>query len=203
MKQLTKMVMLLIVTALVAGGVAYSLAPKGPDARVTVQSIRKIAHLATVEYRLAALMDQAYYSDAVFTNVRSSRMIAYYTGAVKGSVDLEKTDIDVTDEAEGGRVSIHFNRGSIMISGVEIVPGEDSMKEILCEKKTGFNPPTENQREGLRQKALKIIRQKAIEQGIIDKTIENATTVLSEFVGALGLQAVIEFDENAYDPAAS
>ena len=38
---------------------------------------------------------------------------------------------------------------------------------------------------------------------IIDKTKENAKTVLSEFVGAFGLQAVIEFDAKAYDPEAT
>ena len=203
MKQSSKIMIVIIVTALVAGGVGYLLTQKGPDVRVTVQSIRKIASLATVEYRLAALMDKTYRSQGVFKKVDSSRMIAYYTGAVKGSVDLEKTDIGISDEADGRHVSIHFKRGSIVVSGVEIIPGEDSMREITCNVKQFFKPPTDNQREALRQEALKIIKQKAIEQGIIDKTKENAKTVLSEFVGAFGLQAVIEFDEKAYDPEAT
>jgi hypothetical protein len=201
MKQWIKIAVLVIVTAMVAGGISYWLTQRGPDARVTVQSIRKIAYLATVEYRLAALMDQTYQSQSLFTKVDSSRMIAYYTGTVKGSVDLEKADIAIDDHPNGGRVSIHFKPGSIVVSGVEIIPGEDSYKEITCYTKPLFNPPTDNQRERLRGAALNIIRQKAIDQGIVDKTIANAKTVLSEFVGAFGLQAVIEFDANAYDPA--
>lgn len=202
MNQWIKIALLLIVTALVAGGVAYWLKPRGPDVRVTVQSIRKIAHLATVEYRLATLMDKTYKSQSLFKKVDSSRMIVYYTGAIKGSLDLEKTDINVSDKANGGHVSIHFKRGSILISGVEIIPGEDSVREITCDVKTFYNKPTDNQLEALREGALKTIRQKAIDQGIVDKTKENAKTVLSEFVGAFGLQAVIDFDENAYDLAA-
>ncbi|MDA8141553.1 MAG: DUF4230 domain-containing protein [Desulfobacteraceae bacterium] len=202
MKQLAKMAVVAVITALVVMGVSYWLTQRGPDVRVTVQSIRKIAYLATVEYRLAALMDQTYRSQSLFTKVDSSRMIAYYTGTVKGSVDLDKADITIDNQPEVGRVTIHFKPGSIVVSGVEIIPGEDSYKEITCYTKPLFNPPTDEQRDRLRGDALKIIRQKAIDQGIVAKTMENAKTVLSEFVGAFGLQAMIEFDEKAYDPLA-
>lgn len=76
------------------------------------------------------------------------------------------------------------------------------MKEVICEVKTGFNPPTDAQREALRTEALSEIRKAALNQGIVEQTIENAKTALSEFTGALGIEAVIEFDEDAYDPDA-
>jgi hypothetical protein len=111
--------------------------------RVTVQSIRKIAQLATVVYHSAALMDREYESRGAFGRTPSSRLLAYCTGAVKGSVDLEKTDVSVSAQPDGrSKASIYFQRGSIQLSGVEFAPGEDSMKEVVCWVKSGFNPPS-------------------------------------------------------------
>jgi hypothetical protein len=197
--------LVLIAVAVASTSVTYWLTPKGPEAVVTVQSIRKIAQLATVEYHAATLQDQTFQSSIGLGDVDSSRMIAYYTGAVKGAVDLEKMDLreivaGVSENGgRGGRVAIHFQRGSIVISGVELVPGEDSMKEITVWRRTGFNPPSDNQREGMRREALQAIRDAAIERGIVDKTKENARLFLSEFVAGFGLTAEITFDENAYD----
>lgn len=96
MKKTTTIMILVVVIALIAGGVTvtYLLTRKdSSDVRVTVQSIQKIAELATVEYRLAVFMDHTYKSKVLVTQVDSSRMIAYYTGAVRGSVNLENTEI--------------------------------------------------------------------------------------------------------------
>ncbi len=200
--------LVLVAVAVASTSVTYWLTPKGPEAVVTVQSIRKIAQLATVEYHLSTFLDETFKSSIGIGDVDSSRMIAYYTGAVKGFVDLEKVDLrqiaaKVSDTGEPrGRVAIHFGRGSVVVSGVEFVPGTDSMKEEVVWTKTLFNPPSDNQREAMRRTALQAIRDAAIERGIVDKTMENARLVLSEFVAGFGLTAEITFDENAYDESA-
>jgi hypothetical protein len=206
--KLIKMVLTMVLVAVVSAGVAYWLTSKGADTKVTVtvQSIRKIAHLATVEYRLSTLQERTFRSSYGLGTTDSSKMLAYYTGTVKGSIDLEKIEVQLEDadvrtsEKDDGRrhASIHFPRGSIVIKDVALVPGEDSMREIVTWKRTGFNGPSDNQREAVRQEALKTILQTAIKQGIVEKTKENARMILSEFLSGFGIEADITFDEKAY-----
>ena len=201
-----RVALLVILVAVVSGGSAYWLKSKGVDAKVTVLSIRKIAQLATVEYRLSTLLEKTFRSSYLVGTCDSSKMIAYYTGAVKGSIDLDKIEVQLKNTDAGasdtgddrGHALIHFPRDSIVIKDVALIPGEDSMREIVTWVKAGFNGPTDNQREGVRQEALKTILQTAIKQGIIEKTKENAKMILSEFLGGFGIKADITFDENAY-----
>ncbi|WP_300464849.1 DUF4230 domain-containing protein [Desulfobacula sp.] len=65
---------------------------------------------------------------------------------------------------------------------------------------TGFEPPTDNQREGVRREAMKTILKTAIDKGIVEKTKANATMILSEFLRGFGIEANVTFDEKAYDP---
>jgi hypothetical protein len=202
----TQVVLLVVIVAVVSGGSAYWLTPRGVDARVTVQSIRKVAQLATVEYRLSTLLEKKFRSNWGLGTCDSSKMLAYYTGTVKGSIDLEKieiqlknADVGASDVGDGrGRATIHFPRGSIVIKDVALVPGEDSMREIVTWKKAGFNGPSDSQRERVRQEALKTILQTAIKQGIVEKTKDNAKIILSEFLGGFGIEADVTFDEEAY-----
>ena len=199
---------LLVVTALVAGGVSHWLSRSTQaDVRVTVESIRKVAELATVEYRLAAIVEKKYHSDLwIFGDVESDHLFGLYTGAVRGRVDLENATVDIQNEADGDYVSIHFKRGSVLISGVEIDPEKDHFELISIEGRSRISftaGATDGQRKALQQVALREIRESAIKTGIVEKTMSNAITVLSDFLGALGYRATVTFDEDAYDPSAS
>lgn len=87
-----------------------------------------------------------------------------------------------------------------MVKDVAIDPDLDHMTERVIWKKTGFNPPTDNQREGVRREAMKTILKTAIDKGIVEKTKANATMILSEFLGGFGIEADVTFDEKAHDP---
>jgi hypothetical protein len=206
MSKTIKIAVLLIVTALVAGGVSYYLSRSThANARVTVESIRRVAELATVEYRLAAILDQKYYSDMGFgRKSQTDYLIAIYTGAVRGHVDLENATVDIQKKADGDYVSIHFKRGSVVIYGVTIDPEKDHFEILTCQGRRPLFTKGANRSEynALEKLALKSIIESAIKTGIVEKTKENAKTVLSDFVGALGYHAVVTFDEKAYDPPA-
>lgn len=207
MSKTIKIAMLLIVTALVAGGVSYYLSRSThANVRVTVESIRKVAELATVEYRLAAILDKKYFSNIGFgIKKQTDYLIAIYTGAVRGRVNLENATVDIQKKADGNYVSIHFKRGSVLISGVEVDPEKDHFEMISCqgERWIGTKGASDGQRRRLQKEGLRSIRESAIKTGIVEKTKENAKAVLSDFLGALEYRAVITFDEKAYDPSAS
>jgi len=207
MSKAIKIAILVILPALVAGGVSYYLSHSTrAEARVTVESIRKVAELATVEYRLAAILDKKYFSNVGFgMKKQTDYLIAVYTGAVRGRVDLENATVDIQKKADGNYASIHFKRGSVLISGVEVDPEKDQFEMMSCqgERWIGTKGASDSQRRGLQQEALRSIRESAIKTGIVEKTKENAKTVLSDFLGVLEYRAIITFDENAYDPSAT
>ena len=176
-------------TVIVAGGAVYRLSQKGSGARtmVTVESIRKVAKLATVEYSLSTLVEKTFRSSIGIKKVDSSTLLALYFGRVRGSVNLEKVQIELKKDDTGASnegdvhrlASIHFPRGSIVVKDVAIYPDLDHMTERVIWKKLGFNGSTENQREGVRRKAMKTILQTAIKKGIVQKIKANAKMILS------------------------
>lgn len=203
----TTAVLLVLLTAIVAGGVVYLIKPSTVvKSSVTVEQMKKIAQLATTEYTLGTFAEQAYYSNTLFKKKElSDYAIARVTGKVKGSVDLEKATIEVQESKENPQVSIHFKRGSVLISGVEIDQNDkDAQRVLSCREKLRvkglLNPISPSQRDALLQTALQEIAKTAIKVGIVEKTMEHAKTVLGDFVGALGYRANITFDEKAYDP---
>ncbi len=203
------MLFVFVVAALVGGGVAYWLKPSA-NVRVSVHvdQIRNSAHLATVEYRLSAFVDKEFTSNVGFGHQEvSDYVIAKCTGTVTGRVDLdkEKAAINVQEGAEGRQVSIHFKRGSVVISDVAIdLSKTNTFETISCREKLrliGFlKPATSGQRDEMHRLAMQKIRDTAIETGIVEKTMENAKTVLGNFVGAFGYRVTVTFDEKAYDP---
>src|SRR5512138_2316074 len=114
MKSAKWIVAALLVLAVAAGGfgLARWLGPKGPatNISVNVESIRKIAQLATVEYRLSTLVERTFRSSYGLGTCDSSKMLAYYTGTVKGSVDLGKIALEVKDAAPAGEAAVPARR---------------------------------------------------------------------------------------------
>jgi len=210
MKQFNKIGVLIIVTAIVAGGAVYWLSHKRQDEKtmVTVDSIRKVAQLATVEYSLSTLVEKTFRSSYGLGKTDSSTLLALYSGRVRGSVNLEKVQIELkkndsvaSKEGDVRRLaSIHFPPGSIEVKDVAIDPDLDHMTERVIWKKLGFKGPTDNQREGVRRKAMKTILKTAIKKGIVEKTKANAEMILSEFLRGFGIEADITFDKKAYVP---
>jgi len=205
-------VLLLVLTALVAGGVAYWLKPStNVNVAVTIEQIRNIAQLATVEYTMSALAEQTYQSrflpkalDVLGAKTTSDCFIVYCAGTVRGSVDLEDVTIDTQETADGPHVSIHFKRGSVLVSDVEM----QDLFTISCRAKlerrlSVLQGVSDGQRDAMVKGALATIRKKAIEKGIVEKTMKNAKTFLGEFIGSLGYGVTVTFDEKAYDPSAS
>jgi hypothetical protein len=160
-----------------------------------------------VKYRLSAFADQLYKSDVIpgLWDEVSDYVIVRCTGTVTGSVDMEKVTIHVVDAAEGRRVSIHFERGSVTISGVNTDQKEGGELEVIsCREKLkikgAFHSASSAQRKRLEELTKEKIYKAAIDTGIVTKTMENAKSILNNFVGAFGYQAIVTFDENAYAP---
>jgi len=209
------MVFVFVVAAIVGGGVAYWLKPSAEvHGYVTVEEIRKIAQLATVEYTLTGFYKEIFYSSIVIKKVPTDYVFSYCKGKITGSVDLDKATIDVQKGGDAPHVSIHFKRGSILVSDIALTqtpdkdkPGQfkpnpdtvsvrDELKGALF-----YQGANADQRQYVQNVALQKMKQGALDTDIVEKTKENAKTILGGFVGLLGYGATITFDPDADEPS--
>jgi hypothetical protein len=210
------MVFVFVVAAIVGGGVAYRLKPSAEvHVSVTIEEIRKIAQLATVEYTVTGYARQLFESRFIGPKpVPTDYVFSYVTAKITGSVDLDKATIDVQKGGDTPHVSIHFKRGSIKVE--EIVPARtpdiDNPGQFIRNPDTVsarseikgvflFSPAGQKELDMVEALAFKHMKKAALASDIVEKTKENAKIILSGFVGSLGYGATITFDENAYDPA--
>jgi hypothetical protein len=96
-----------------------------------------------------------------------------------------------------------------VISGVESDENNtDDFDLISCREKmrgSTLSIPftqgiTSKERKELYVLGKQKIREAAIDNGIVDKTKENAKTFLRSFIAPFGYEAIVTFDEKAYDP---
>jgi hypothetical protein len=201
-----KIAIVIIATALLTAGISKWLSGSSQTkVSISVESIRALSYLTTTEYTLSAMVEKSYKSDMIFKDVTSDHAIAVVRGKVKGSVDLENAIITIhrktRNEAGNDSVSIHFPRGSMHVSGVEV----EESRVFSCRGVTLTNLVTkgasDNQKNELARVAREEIKKSAINTDIVNRTMDNAKNALCGFVGSFGFIVNITWDEKVYDPA--
>ena len=193
--------LIVLLTAIVAGGGAYWFASRPQvDVDVTVESITKIAKLATIQYRVSSIVETKEVRETDFWKKNfTQEYVCTVKGLIEGKVNLKKADIKVEKGDDGsGQIIIRFGEGSVEVSQLQEDEDGIKIKKISDAKYMEKYQFTEDQRNALITTARKETRKEAIKDGIVTKTQEEAVTLISEFVGALGWSAVVEFDNNAF-----
>ncbi len=203
---MAKTIMLVVLTAIVAGGIVYLLKPATQvHTSVTVEQIKAIAKLGTAECTVSAVRDEGFESTGVLG--LSDYVVVIVRGKVTGSVDMEKATVDVNEASDDRHVSINFGPGSIEVSNVEHDPSHPDRVISAHEKMDSpfwkGKPASQNQIERMKNEARVQLRLAALGAGIVERTKQNAQVVLSTFVGQLGYRANVTFDPKAYEPSAS
>lgn len=201
---MSKTIIIVLLTAIVAGGIVYVLKPAAQvHTSVTVEQIKAIAKLGTAEYTVSAVRDRGFTSRGIIGH--TDWVVVICRGKVIGSVNMDSVTVDVKEASDDRHVTIHFGRGSVEVSGVEYDPNDaESVRVISCHERIGQlmgNPASADQRTAMQHEAEKDIRRAAICAGIVENTIENAKTALTHFVSAFGYRADITFDDEAYQPS--
>jgi hypothetical protein len=112
-------------------------------------------------------------------------------GKVKGSVDLEKMQIDVSTEPDKKTVLLRFEPGAIVISDPEI--GKDDVKFEVCTNPNLLTSVTPEDYTAAHNAAIQALKKAALENGIEEKTAFQAKLILTGFLRELGYEATIEF----------
>lgn len=165
---------------------------KQPKVIVNVEAIKKIAELAVVEFHISTYEQGVKFGKLDFLRLIPAKYMVLLKGIIKGSVDLKKSTIVVSDDPEIKEVKITFHKGAIRVSDPEI--GNNDIQLIQCTNPDIFNPITDTDRNKLLKSANQRLKQSAIDSGIRDKTMHEARVVLENFLQTLGYSLELKFE---------
>lgn len=191
------LVLVVLLTAAVAVGGTYWYVKRPPKAQVTVESIEKIAKLATIQYRVSS----HYRYKSGETKLTKRDHLYMVRGILEGKVNLKKAEIRIDKGDDGGgQVFITFGPGSVEVS--QLAEEEGGLERIVIDepKELLKRRLSDEQVKSLWNRVRQDARQAAIDDGIADKTQGEAKVLIEQFVAALGWSAIIEFDEGAFAP---
>jgi hypothetical protein len=179
----------LLAVALLAAGVTFLVVRDGnpSSSRVTVDQIRSIARVSTVEYHIS----EFYRGEVGRGSVEGA---IYISAVVTGSVDIDEATIEIDSESEPTRATITIPRGSVHIGDPETCPD--------CSELVQLNRPflrariSDEEWTALTREALVIINQKVREAGIECQTAARLETVLADFLGAFDIESEVVFEDN-------
>ncbi len=181
-----------IVASLIVGVAAmYLYAEVSGDkteANVTVNSIKKIAELATVEYNMSVIVEREK-TKKVLLKLKTAKFLILLSGKVKGSVDLNQAKVNINKEKK--RVDVVFRKGAVKVSNPEIAP--KGMKIITIVNPKLFNKLKDSDFNQGQEIAIAKLRKSALDNGIIRETKNEAIVVLTNFLDALGYTSKIVF----------
>ncbi|MGE5251078.1 MAG: DUF4230 domain-containing protein [Bacteroidota bacterium] len=181
-----------LVVVIVAGAVFLLAQYRAGKAEVTVtiEEIKQVAQLATVEYTISDAYK--WQKPRQWYETKNLELMVLARGKVKGSVDLEKMQLEVSNEADEKHVTLIFGPGAILISDPEICPAgcirTYDMKDVNL-----FTGLTAEDRNKQLSAAIGCLKQAAIDDGIREKTAAEAKVVLTRFLEHLGYVADIKF----------
>jgi len=185
-----KNIVMVLIAALIGVGGMYAygkLANGGSQSRVTVNSIKKIAELATIEYTMSVIEEQT--KKKKFLEWKTARFLVLVTGKVKGSVDLNMADVNI--DKQNRKVSITFKTDAVKVSYPEIAP--EDIKIITVDDPNIFHKINDKDRNKGTAAAISLLRETAMRKGIVAQTKNQARQVIENFLAALGYQSVIKF----------
>jgi hypothetical protein len=157
---------------------------------VTIDQIKKIAQLSTVEYYVSTFVQVK--KGKAWYEWKYAKFIVFLKGMITGSVDLEAADIRIPTDTQKKHVIIKFKKTDIKISNPAIGPNDISV--ITVSDPQLFHPITDEDRNKATADAITELMKVAKDNKIEYKTAEQAKKYLSGFLDALGYTSEIKFD---------
>ena len=187
----------ILLAVLVGGGVLvwqkFFASGSESTAYTSIQAIKMIAQLATVEYDLEHFHFEK--AEPHWYEWLDTKYFVVLTVKVIGAVDLDNSDIIIDEENKS--VQIKFRRNAIIIHDPEISP--DNIKLFTCSDPNVFHKIKAEDWEKAENAALAEINDAVLKSGIKVRTAMEAKHILTSFVSSLGYEAKIEFEDEAID----
>jgi hypothetical protein len=194
MNNLKTIIVLVVVVAIAAGGLVYLLTRDSggkTDIIVNVEDIKKIAQLATIEYHLSVFVHEEK-ERAKYEWLKADYYV-FMVGKVTGAVDLNQAKIEVSHDPKNRMVKITFKKGAVLVKDPEL--GEHAITMVKCADPNVFHKISAADWQKATEDARVKLKQTAIDDGIMNKTADEAKVVLTTFLQSLGYASQIEFED--------
>jgi len=186
-----------IIGSVIVGVAAMSLFAKvqnetTSETFVTVDSIKKVAKLATVEYNVSVVEKRTVPLNVkvgITLKLKKAKFLVLTSGIVTGSVDLNKAKIDIDKETK--KVKIVFNKNAVNVSNAAINKGYPEFITIT-DRKLFKRLKDEDFAAGARAANAKL-KSTAESDGIVKKTKAEAKTLITNFLASLGYSTSVKF----------
>jgi hypothetical protein len=166
------------------------------DVTVTVEGIKDIAQLATVEYTISEVVKVTLPKEGY--EWQNAQFLVILTGKVSGNIDLDKVKVDITKENDKTIAILDFEKGAILIKNPQVSP--DDLKIITISDPNIFNKIDDDDRNQAFNCASSQMLRAAEDQGIRRKTADEAQIVLTRFLQEMGVEVKITFVEEDLAP---
>ncbi len=188
----SKTISTILFSALIGAGVMFGLKALSSsnsdsgNSRLTIERIETISELATVRFYLSNIVEYEQPKD--WYDVKEVKVLVLAKGSIQGRVDLKPDDWTI--DREKRTVEIKIEPESIKIGDPEISP-DDGLNTWIISEGLIFNKLKEDERKKATTKALKELKQTAIDLGIREHTAAEAKKILERVLESLGYQANI------------
>ena len=159
---------------------------------VTIESIKKVAKLASIEYNVSVIEKRTVplkVKVGFSFKLKDAKFLVLTSGVVTGSVDLNKAKMNIDKEAK--KVSIVFHKNAITVSNAAINTGYPEFITVANRKL--FKRLKDSDFAAGARAANEKLRETAINDGIVNKTKKEAKTLISHFLSSLGYTTKIKF----------
>jgi len=197
---MTKYIGIAALAALIAAGIVF-FAMRGEDGKtdviVTLEEIKAIAQLSTVEYVVSDILHKE--KGRAWYEWKTASFFASAKGKIKGSIDLDKMKFEVSNDTDPKRVKVRFESGAVLIGDPEI--GKDDIKIIDCSNPNIFHKINADDHTKAINELISHLKSVAEGHGIRERTASEAKLILTRFLQKLGFEVSIEFDDKKMQAA--
>jgi hypothetical protein len=197
---MAKYVGVAVLAAVIAAGIVFFAMRGGggrTDVIVTVEEIKEIAQLSTVEYVVSDILHKE--KGRAWYEWKTASFFASVKGKIKGSVDLDKMQITVSNDRDQKKVHVRFESGAILISDPEIGPHD--IKIIDCSDPNVFHKISADDHSKAVGELISHLKSVAEDHGIREKTASETKLVLTRFLEQLGFEVQMEFADEEIETA--
>jgi len=164
---------------------------------VTVESVQDVAKLATINMYVSTY--QYWTKPKEWYEWKNANILVLASGSIQGRMNLEKAKIDISEDEERPSVNIDFAPDAVEVSELEV--GKGDIKCVDVNNPNVLNPINARDRNRAIEAAMKKLKQTAADMGIVEKTKEEAQTVLQQFFASLGYRCNVTFSSASDGPA--
>ncbi len=174
------------------------------ETRVTIESVKDVARLATIKAHVATdtmwEKPKPAKEDLVTRLIgklewKKARLMVLASAIVEGQVDLDKAKITVSPSPEDRWLKVTFPPGSVQIRDPQLAPGDLSC--LTVDNPNPAHPITGADRDTATAEALRNLKREALNMGIVEQTMAETATVLQGFLASLGYRAEVKFEATA------